>query len=98
MRVNGIEFTVERPVGNIVLTCDYSRDLSDCYERPSMRKQAIWHNWLDWASMLPGSCELCVSSFNVNFFTIKGLWCTGEGKKYFLYITKTRQEISEVIE
>lgn len=98
MIVNGIEFTVEKPISNIVLTCDYSRDLFDCYERPSMRKQSIWYSWLEWASMLPGSCQLCVSSFNAQFFTIRGLWCREDGKKYFLYITKTRQEISEVIE
>ena len=98
MIVNGIVFTVKNPLGNFVLTCDFSRDLMDCYERPSMLKQTIWHNWLEWASMLPGSCQLCVSSFNAQFFTIRGLWCREDGKKYFLYITKTRREISEVIE
>ena len=98
MIVNGIAFTVKKPLGSIVLTYDYSSDLMDCYERPSMRKQVIWHNWLEWASMLPGSCQLGVASFNVNFFTINGLWCREDGKKYFLYITKTHREISEVIE
>ena len=98
MIVNGIAFTVEKSLSRIVLACDYSTDLMDCYERPSMRNQAIWHNWLEWASMLPGSCQLCVSSFNPQFFSISGLWSREDGKKYFLYITKTRREISEVIE
>lgn len=98
MIVNGIEFTVKKPLGRLVLTCDFNRDLNDCYVHPSSRKQAIWRNWLYWARMLPGSCQLAVSSFNCNFFTIMGLWCREDGKKYFLYITKTRQEISEVIE
>ena len=98
MIVNGIAFAVKKPLGNIVLNSDFSRDLTDCYEHPSSRKQAIWNNWLCWARMLPGSCQLGISSFNVNFFTISGLWCREDGKKYFLYITKTRQEIFEVIE
>lgn len=58
----------------------------------------IWDGWLKWASMLPGICKLGVSSYNCNFFTISGLWITEDGKKYVLYITKKRTEISEVIE
>ena len=98
MIVNGIPFTVEKPLGNIALTCDFSKDLMDCYEHPSSRKQAIWFNWLYWARRLPGSCQLGIASFNAYFFTIRGLWYREDSKKYFLYITKTRQEISEVIE
>ena len=97
MEIGGVPFTVKKPLDNIPLTCDFSRDLMDCYDNPSIYKKMMWDGWLKWASMLPGSCQLGVSSYNCNFFTIGGLWCTEEDKKYVLYITKTRQEIREVI-
>lgn len=97
MTVNGVPFTVEKPLSHIPLTRGYNRDLMECYERPSSRKKAIWESWLKWASELPGICQLGVSSYNCNFFSISGVWCTEDGKKYVLYITKTRNEICEVI-
>lgn len=97
MTVNGVPFTVEKPLDYIPLNIGYNRDLMECYERPSSRKKAIWKSWLKWASELPGICQLGVSSYNYNVFTISGLWCTEDGKKYVLYITKTRNEICEVI-
>ena len=96
--VNGVTFTVKKPLGKIALTCDFGRDLMDCYNKPSLYKKMIWDGWLKWASMLPGSCQLGVNSYNCNFFTIGGLWCTEDGKKYVMYITKSRCEIREVLE
>lgn len=95
MTLNGIEFVVERPLNYVPLI---NRDLMDCYNRPSIHKIAIWESWLKWADKLPGICELGVTSFNFNFFTIGGVWITEDGKKYVLHITKTRNEIHEVIE
>lgn len=95
MEINGIEFVVERPLNYVPLI---NRDLMDCYNRPSIYKIAIWESWLKWADKLPGICELGVTSFNFNLFTIGGVWITEDGKKYVLHITKTRNEIHEVIE
>lgn len=97
MIVNDIPFTVKKPIGQIPLNEYYNRDLMECYERPSSRKKAIWESWLKWASELSGICQLGVLSYNVNFFTISGRWRTEDGKTYVLYISKTRQEIYEVI-
>lgn len=95
--INGIEFTVKKPLHYIPLIKDFNRDLMVCYERPSSVKKAIWKSWLKWAAELPGNCQLGVSSYNCNFFTIGGLWYTEDGKEYVMYITKTRREIREVL-
>lgn len=39
MEIDGIPFTVEKPVDKIALTCDFSRDLMDCYDKPSIYKK-----------------------------------------------------------
>lgn len=98
MTINGIEFTIEKPLERMPSSNYYNRDLMDCYERPSIYKKEIWESWLKWASELPGFCQLGVLSYNYSFFTIGGVWHTEDGKKYVLYITKTRHEIHEVIQ
>lgn len=98
MEINGIEFVIEKPLDYVPLTNAFNRDLMDCYNRPSIYKIAIWESWLKWSDKLPGICQLGVTSYNCNFFTIGGLWITEDGKKYVLHITKTRNEIHEVVE
>lgn len=71
--------------------------LEDCYSRPSGKKKAIYDSWRKWAESIPGTVEMWVSSYNVNFFTLGGEIWDIDNKHYAFYITRTRKEIWEVI-
>ena len=64
------------------------RDIDDCYGRCSSVKRSIWEDWKRWFIQHNGLCT--VSSYNFNFFTIKG-YVTDEatGERYFCYITRS---------
>lgn len=71
-----------------------NRTLYDCYKTPSYRKAYIWENWLKWAR--ENNAEIFVSSYNSNFFTIRGNIFVGLDM-YYIYITSTRQELYKVL-
>ena len=66
------------------------------YERPSQTKVSIWEDWKKWFLRNTDSFSIWVSGRNSMQFTISG-WFELEGKTYNVYITKTRNDIFEVI-
>ena len=71
--------------------------LESCYNRPSQAKISIYNTWYN--TITNDSDILCfgVGSHNCNIFTINSI-IKLHNKKYYIYITKTRQEIYEVID
>lgn len=75
------------------------RLLSDCYAKPSLVKQAIFDNWVEWVKQVNIDNEkyilkhLTIESYNCMIFTLSidvyNLTSQLVGK---LYITKTRHE------
>lgn len=70
-------------------------DLYDCYKRPSEAKREIYEYWLLWACR-SGVKNFGIESYNSMMFTLSGK-IEIKGKKYWLYITKTRQELFEIV-
>ena len=72
------------------------RDLFDCYKTPSEIKRNIFNYWRDFAYDL--DCEyFTVFSYNVMMFTLS-FDARIDGILYHFYISKTRNEMSEIIE
>lgn len=89
LEINGHGFEVKKPINAIPVIS--RRDLSDCYARPSVVKQAIYDNWSRWF-VYCNSTQFGVRSYNTNMFTIEGI-VEHEGTTYYVYISKTREEI-----
>ena len=73
-------------------------DIKSAYDRPSITKQQLWSEWVEWFTN--NSTEfydyIGVSSRNGFMFTICGRITTKENRgtqSYCFYITKTRQEV-----
>lgn len=63
-------------------------DIFQWYERPSIYKVDIWHDWLDWAYTTDGVIVFEICSANCNTFSIHGYYIADDGKCYNLWITK----------
>lgn len=60
-------------------------NIDDCYNRPSLTKEAIWSDWRHWF-IQNGNYDFGVCSYNCNFFSIEGIVSTEDGD-YYVYIT-----------
>lgn len=69
-------------------------ELTEAYDNPSDTKELIYHNWVMWAEENDG--VLRVDTYNSMQFTLRG-FVYHNNKKYYLYITKTRQEAYKLI-
>lgn len=80
-----------------VLVNNYD-DLKNCYERPSDTKIKIDNYW---RNLIFNECDEVirygVKGYNCNFFTLNAI-VKIDGVKYYLYITKTRNEIHRIKE
>ena len=70
--------------------------LDDCYERPSVYKFDIYNSWMNWGYK-NGVEYFGISSYNCMMFTLSGLYTDNNGQQYYMYITKTRQELTPII-
>ena len=72
------------------------RGIYQCYTKPSTAKIKIF---LEWASKIydidNDFLKFGISSYNVNMFTLHSILKV-DNKSYYIYITKTRQEIYEI--
>lgn len=71
------------------------RSVTECYDRSSSTKQAIYNNWEKWF-IANNILNYGVESYNCNFFTL-GSICEYNGKKYYLYITRCYNRCYEII-
>lgn len=93
MTINNVDFEVKKK-GSITL---YNKgELTDCYNRPSDRKKAIWNEWKKFFSELESFSNGCfVNSYNSNVFTI-GNVVSIKGIKCNILITLSHNYIAEV--
>lgn len=97
--INGEVFTVIVPKEKMNHESMYfmSLSLDSCYERPSDIKRSIYESWLRWSYDVEGLTYFGIQSYNCMMFTLSGLYYDiKEDKYYHLYITKTRQELTEL--
>lgn len=71
------------------------RTIFECYDKPSSTKQSIYNNWEKWF-IYNGILNFGVESYNCNFFTL-GSVCVYDGKRYYLYITRSYNRCYEII-
>lgn len=94
MNIYGVDFEIGKAINH---EPDVStRDLDDCYGRPSDIKRNIWNWWLSWFVNKCGSVNFGVCSASSSFFSIEGK-IEFEGKKYYLYITKAHNRAYEIV-
>ncbi len=75
-----------------------SRDIWDCYNKPSVTKITIWKSWYNWFYNNLHDVDMGVCSYNCMMFTIEAVAYVEElGDYYYFYITKTRQEIYKLV-
>lgn len=75
---------------------DY-KHIYSCYDRPSNTKISIFNKWYD---ILLNNCNVIfygICSYNCNMFSLNAI-IEIENQKYYIYITKTRQEIYKIID
>ena len=97
--INGEVFTVVVPREKMNHESMYFNCLSleSCYGRPSDAKRSIYESWVRWTSDVEGLSRFGIQSYNCMMFTLSGLYYDiKEEKYYYLYITKTRQELTEL--
>lgn len=92
----GTVFELQKPVeavehSNYTPGCWWEQ-INDVYDRPSVYKVGIWHDWCAWCDAVNKTdgyeCGLWISSHNVNFFSISGYIKVPSGKLYHLWITR----------
>ena len=88
IEIDGIYFEVQRQH----IACGIGermkqRTLEQCYNKPSMRKKAIYSDWWHWSKR--NDLQLFgVRSYNTNVFTLECLYITAnDGNMYYLEIT-----------
>lgn len=95
MKINGENFKIMKPISSFSLYTGQFKDITECYNRPSQIKQAIFDDWVQWSC--EAECEeFGIVGYNGFMFTLGGLIVLS-GKMYYIYITKTRQEIYPIV-
>ena len=97
--INGKVFTVITPRKKLDHNSMifHALNLNSCYDRPSEAKRYIYDRWMRWCLDVEGLSWFGIQSYNCMMFTLSGLYYDiKEDKYYYLYITKTRQELTEL--
>lgn len=69
------------------------RPLDECYSKPSMRKQHIYREWVEWAYATEDIYTFDVdtyNTYNTNIFTLSGVIEYINGSVEVVHITPTR--------
>lgn len=96
MNINGQTFEVIKPRKYPVSLTNkyYLRGLSDCYEKPSVHKQAIYDEWYEWYRSDIRLSEFGITSYNTFMFTIGCIFTDEEtGERGYIKITPAKQVI-----
>ncbi len=91
--IDGVNFAIDTKNTTSAPTGGAIRRVEDVYARPSQTKLNIFYDWQAWCVEHCGYCE--VASYNCMMFTLDGM-IEYEGKKYRLYISKTRHELTPI--
>lgn len=63
------------------------KTLFDCYEKPSITKQDIYYEWMQWARETDGVIYMTISSYNIYQFTLTAEYST---PNFYGYLVITR--------
>ena len=93
--INGRVFALKKAKGELHPKFA-TRDLRECYKNPSIAKQSIYDNWLEWYLEEDNNFILkhfSVNSYNTQMFTLRCDVYNMENEFIGqIYISKTRQE------
>lgn len=91
--IHGEEFKVYHSIeqAKCVPYRTFYRTLYQCYDKCSSKKHEYYKKWCDWFNKM-GSTKYGVYSANRHYFTMGGE-VTFLGGQYYVYISKTRQEL-----
>lgn len=96
--LGGEKFTLKKAILKSDISNYYTNNkysLDQCYNRPSEAKRNIFNYWHDIA--LNNDCStLKVKGYNSMMLTLETMKLI-DNKVYYFYITKTKQEVREVI-
>lgn len=85
--INEIKFELKKSINHVP---HYTiRNLSDCYNKPSIYKERIYEQWLDFYNTLPYEQQFyypSIRSFNCNIFTLEMI-VIYNNKLHYLVIT-----------
>ena len=96
MTINDVDFEIKKKGSITFYSKDLFRELTDCYNRPSDRKKAIWNEWKKFFNELESFSDGCfVNSYNCMMFTI-GNVVRVNGIMYNILITPAHNYIAEV--
>ena len=94
--INGRAFALKKVKGELHPKFA-TRDLFECYAKPSTIKQSIYDNWFEWYMGEDDNYILkhfSINSYNVNMFTLRcDVYDMGENFIGQIYISKTRHEL-----
>ena len=94
--INGERFEVNHVDTYTTAPHVNTRDIDDCYGRPSSTKLRIFNEWSNWFLNNDGYCG--VYSYNSNIFTITGVVVDKETQKlYYCYITPSHNKAWEIV-
>lgn len=93
--INGRSFALKKAKGELHPKF-VTLELRECYKNPSIAKQSIYDNWLEWYLNEDNNFILkhfSVNSYNAQMFTLRCDVYNMENEFIgHIYITKTRQE------
>ena len=97
--INGVTFEQKKSINSNEKLIYNGRNLYDCYNKPSYRKQAIYEDWEKWYYQFDYDDRLgriTIYSYNTNMFTLI-MAIKYNNKCYHLYITPAYNYIMEII-
>ena len=96
MNIGNEDFTLKNKIlnQNDIYWCSYN-DIYECYSRPSNEKVNIYNYWRD---LIYNNCEVVnygIRGYNCNMFSLNAI-VRIEEEYYYIYITKTKNEIYKI--
>lgn len=98
MKLGEEEFKIKGVINKEDLKNKTFKGIYQCYDRPSKTKINIFLEWVSKIYDIDNNfLKFGIDSYNCNMFTLHSILKI-DNKKYYIHITKTRQEIYEVID
>ena len=96
VKIGSVEFTQLVDVDWHV--CASSKELWDCYRKPSLAKKRVWNTWVQFFNAYTEYEQIGVRSYNAYLFTIDCVAYVPElNESYYFLITPTRREIHKLV-
>lgn len=88
------KFANQSPIREVIpMIVKSNKDLYECYDRPSTRKQDIYKSWCEWAYNCDKVKSFGIRSYNTNIFTLQGYVMFNDYSYGIIDITPTHNYI-----